>query len=184
MTQVLVLNGDFSPMQKTTPLKRALRLVCLDRAEIVEAEGFEVKTVDGALPRPSVIRLKKFVHVPRKFRGTVTNTFLYARDNYTCQYCLRKESQLKGRERLNRDHIIPKSRGGGNTWGNCVTACSTCNSRKDNRTPQEAGMKLHCVPTEPHLVHLKWSVRKLTTIQKKHITAFFGQEWLDNIPTR
>lgn len=178
MSQVLTLNQSYEPLRATT-LKRALRLVYLNRAEIVEAEGFEVKTVDANLPRPSVIRLKKFVHVPRKFRKNVTNQFLFARDSYTCQYCGRKESELVGRERLNRDHVIPKSRGGENTWENCVTACTTCNNRKDNKTPKEAGMKLLSIPTEPALVHLKWTVRKLTLLQTRYIAQFFGQEFVD-----
>ena len=178
MTNTLVLNQNFEPLRPTT-LKRALRLVYLNRADIVEAEGFEVKTVDSNLPRPSVIRLKKFVHVPRKFRKNVSNQFLFARDGYKCMYCGRAEAELKGREKLNRDHIIPKSRGGENTWENCVTACTTCNNRKDAKTPKEAGMKLLCVPTEPHLVHLKWVIRKLTPLQARYVALFFGQEFVD-----
>jgi 5-methylcytosine-specific restriction endonuclease McrA len=66
------------------PVRRALRLVIDRKAEIVEADGSVVRSERMALPRPAVIRLVKFVHVPRRFRRQVTNTFLFARDNYRC----------------------------------------------------------------------------------------------------
>jgi hypothetical protein len=62
------------------PLKRALRLVIDGKAEIVEADSARpVRSERLALPRPAVIRLTKFIHVPRRFRRQVTNTFLFAR---------------------------------------------------------------------------------------------------------
>ena len=68
------------------PLKRALRLVIDGKAEIVEAEqGRAVRSERLTIPRPAVIRLTRFIHVPRKFRRQVTNTFLFARDEYRCQ---------------------------------------------------------------------------------------------------
>lgn len=48
------------------------------------------------------------------------------------------------------DHIIPKSRGGKDTWDNLVTACVSCNNRKGNRTPKEASMKLYSEPSKPN----------------------------------
>ncbi len=59
------------------------------------------------MPRPAVIRLVKFVHVPRRFRRQVTNTFLFARDNYRCQFCGRHQHELRHRECLTRDHLVP-----------------------------------------------------------------------------
>jgi CRISPR/Cas system Type II protein with McrA/HNH and RuvC-like nuclease domain len=47
------------------------------------------------------------------------------------------------------DHVLPRSRGGGTTWENIVSACVTCNSRKSNRTPTEAGMALRSEPVRP-----------------------------------
>lgn len=174
----LALNASFEPI-KLMPLKRAIRLVLQDKAEIVEGDATDlIRSASVEMPRPIVIRLKKLVKVPRKFRRAVTNTFLFARDHYTCQYCGRHEKELRDRESLNRDHVIPQSRGGPNTWTNCVTSCSTCNSKKDDRTPIEAGMVLRCTPTEPHLVYLKWKVRRLTAMQAKYITMFYGEEWL------
>jgi 5-methylcytosine-specific restriction endonuclease McrA len=63
------------------------------------------------------------------------------RDKFRCVYC--------GSQRhLTIDHVIPKSKGGQNTWSNMVTCCSKCNSKKGDRTPEEAGLK-SVYPKEP-----------------------------------
>lgn len=147
------------------------------KAEIVEADQDAlVRSVHVSIPRPIVIRLVRFVRVPRKFRRQVTNTFLFARDDYSCQYCLRSQRDLKTRECLTRDHVVPVSRNGTNQWDNVVTSCSTCNTRKGNRLPAECGMFPAKTPTEPHFVHLAWAVRRLTDIQAKYIALFYGTD--------
>ena len=172
----LALNASFEPLTMV-PVRRALRLVLDGKAEVVEADGRRViRSVTLALPRPAVIRLVRFVHVPRKFRRQVTNTFLFARDNYTCQYCGRSQRQLRSRECLTRDHLVPLSRGGTNAWTNVVTSCSSCNIGKSNKLPRECGMKLLSRPHEPHFVHLAWAVRRLTPIQAKYIGLFYGSD--------
>jgi 5-methylcytosine-specific restriction endonuclease McrA len=158
------------------PLKRALRLVIDGKAEIVEADADRaVRAERVAVPRPLVIRLRKFIHVPRRFRRQVTNTFLFARDGYKCMYCGRTQYELRPREALTRDHVIPISRGGLNVWTNVVTACSPCNTRKSNHLLQEIGMHLLHEPTEPHFVHLAWAVRRLTPTQARYIRLFYGE---------
>ncbi len=152
----------------------------LDRkAEILEVDETRVfRSEREQLPAPLVIRLVRYVHVPRKFRRQVTNTFLFARDGYTCQYCGRHRRELRGREFLTRDHVVPLSRGGGNTWENVVTACSPCNNRKGNRLPEEAGMHPQSRPVEPNHVELVWAVRRVTPIQARYIRMFYGEEVL------
>ena len=170
----LALNASFEPLTMV-PLKRALRLVIDGKAEIVESDrGKRVRSEHLALPRPVVIRLRKFVHVPRRFRRQVTNTFLFARDGYQCQYCGRHGYELRPRESLTRDHVVPVSRGGLNVWTNVVTACSGCNTRKANHLMHECGMHLLHQPVEPHFVHLSWAVRRLTPIQSRYIKMFYG----------
>ncbi|MGD2135748.1 MAG: HNH endonuclease [Gemmatimonadales bacterium] len=177
----LTLNASFEPLT-LVPVRRALRLVIDGKAEIVEADGRRVvRSARLSVPRPAVIRLRRFIHVPRKFRRQVTNTFLFARDGYRCQFCGRGERELGFRECLTRDHLVPLSRGGTNDWGNVVTACSTCNTRKGNRLPTESGMPLLTLPVEPHFVHLTWAVRKLTPIQEKYIRMFYGEETLSQL---
>jgi len=174
----LALNASFEPLTMV-PTRRALRLVIEGKAELVEADGAEpIRSARMRVPRPAIIRLVRFVHVPRRFRRQVTNTFLFARDGYTCQYCSRPQSHLRTRECLTRDHVIPQSRGGSNEWTNVVTACSSCNTRKGNHLPEEIGMRPHTIPTEPHFVHLSWAIRRLSPPQQKYIRLFYGDEAL------
>ncbi len=177
----LALNSSFEPLTMV-PLRRALRLVIDGKAEIVEADtGRAVHSERMSMPRPVVIRLTKFIHVPRRFRRQVTNTFLFARDAYTCQYCGRTQAELRPREALTRDHLIPLSRGGSNEWTNVVTACSPCNTRKANRMPNEIGMHPKHAPVEPHFVHLSWAVRRLTPQQARYIKVFYGANTLHHL---
>ena len=158
------------------PVRRALRLVIDGKAEIVETDGGGiVRSVNLSVPRPAVIRLVRFIHVPRRFRRQVTNTFLFARDEYSCQFCGRSQHELRFRECLTRDHLVPLSRGGTNEWTNVVTACSSCNTRKGNRLPEECGMEPLRLPYEPHFVHLSWAVRRLTPVQAKFIRLVYGE---------
>lgn len=172
----LALNASYEPLT-IVPARRAVRLVLDRKAEILEVDGERAfRSEREEVPFPLVIRLVRFVQVPRRFRRQVTNTFLFARDNYSCQYCGRHRGELRGRQFLTRDHILPISRGGGNTWDNVVTSCSPCNNRKGNRLPAEANMRLLTDPREPNHVHLVWAVRKLTPIQAKYIGKFYGEK--------
>jgi 5-methylcytosine-specific restriction endonuclease McrA len=180
----LALNASYEPLTLVST-RRAVRLVLDRKAEILEvdqARRFRSESRD--VPCPSVIRLVRYVHVPRRFRRQVTNTFLFARDDYACQYCGRHRSQLRGRQFLTRDHVVPISRGGGNTWENVVTSCSPCNNRKGDRLPREAGLELLTVPREPNYVHLVWAVRRVTPTQAKWIGMFYGQETVDALRAR
>jgi len=177
----LALNASFEPLT-LVPVRRALRLVIDRKAEIVEADGGAVVRSERlTMPRPAVIRLVRFVHVPRRFRRQVTNTFLFARDGYRCQFCGRTPHELRHRECLTRDHLLPLSRGGTNDWTNVLTACSTCNTRKGNLLPEEVGLHPLRAPVEPHFVHLAWSVRRLTSIQSKYIRLFYGADVLHTL---
>ena len=172
----LALNASFEPLT-LVPTRRAIRLVLDRKAEILEVDGDRrFRSERSSVPCPTVIRLVRFVHVPRRFRRQVTNTFLFARDDYACQYCGRHRSDLRGRQFLTRDHVLPRSRGGANSWDNVVTACSPCNNRKGDRTPEEAGMRLQTVPGEPDYVHLVWAVRRVTAIQARWIGMFYGED--------
>jgi 5-methylcytosine-specific restriction endonuclease McrA len=174
----LALNASFEPLTMV-PVRRALRLVIDGKAELVEADqGRLVRSERISLPRPAVIRLMKYIHVPRRFRRQVTNTFLFARDSYRCQFCGRPQVALRTRECLTRDHLVPLSRGGTNAWDNVLTACSSCNARKGNHLPQEIGMQPLSVPSEPHFVRLAWAVRRLTPIQSRYIRLFYGADTL------
>ena len=99
---------------------------------------------------------------------TLTNTALFARDAQLCLYCGHEYS----RPSLTRDHVLPLSKGGRDTWENVVTACFHCNSRKSNRTPQQANMPLLAVPYRPSWVeHLILSNRNILADQMAFLKA-------------
>jgi 5-methylcytosine-specific restriction endonuclease McrA len=180
----LALNASFEPLT-IVPTRRAVRLVLDGKAEILEEDsGRYFRSERRIVPVPAVIRLVRYVHVPYRFRRQVTNTILFARDDYTCQYCGRRKSELRGRQFLTRDHIRPISRGGLNIWENVVTSCSPCNNRKGGRLPAEAGLTLRREPTEPNYVHLVWVVRRVTAAQAKYIRMFYGEAALDEVSGR
>lgn len=98
----------------------------------------------------------------------LTNAALFARDAYLCMYCGNEFS----RPHLTRDHVLPVSRGGRDVWENVVAACFHCNSRKGNRTPQQAGMRLLAVPYRPSWIeHLILSNRNILADQMAFLKA-------------
>lgn len=78
----------------------------------------------------------------------LSNPTLFARDHHTCLYC----GQEYGAEALSRDHVVPRARGGTDTWCNVVTACRPCNRRKGCHTPAQAGMALLALPFAPSYI--------------------------------
>jgi 5-methylcytosine-specific restriction endonuclease McrA len=141
---VLVLNQDYRALTITS-VQRAIVLVLLQKAELVEAEdGRFVRSPSMHVPWPSIVRLKAFVRVPYK-RIMLTRKNVMRRDRGRCQYC-------GSRDRLTIDHVLPKSRGGKDTWENLVAACVPCNNRKGDRTPEEAGYELARKPFRPSYV--------------------------------
>jgi len=76
----------------------------------------------------------------------LTNEGLFARDRHICLYC----GERFAARQLSRDHVIPQSCGGPDTWDNTVSACKGCNGSKGARTPEEAGMPLLALPYAPN----------------------------------
>ena len=77
----------------------------------------------------------------------LTNALLFQRDRHLCCYC----GSQKRPDLLTRDHIIPVSRGGADSWKNVVTACKPCNQRKGAKSPERAGMMMLYVPYTPSI---------------------------------
>lgn len=141
MEPVLVLNANYEPLNVCN-MRRALCLMVLDKADLVENGRGEVHTISQTFPRPSIIRLLRMVHRPRP-RVKLTRREIFRRDNYQCQYC---GSFSKN---LTIDHIVPKHLGGEHNWANVVTACSYCNHKKGGRTLKQSGMRLRKPTKEP-----------------------------------
>lgn len=122
-----------------------ITMMLLEKADLVEPYGDEMCASPSiTLPMPAVLRQRR--HVSGFKRGVkFSQTNVFTRDRYTCQYC----GERKPTNELNYDHVIPRSQGGKKTWTNIVTSCFPCNIRKANRTPDQAGMPLRCLPTRP-----------------------------------
>ncbi|MCS7088737.1 MAG: HNH endonuclease [Thermoflexales bacterium] len=144
MRRVLVLNATYEPLSVVS-VPRALHLVMARRAEVLETSDVVLRSAQHVIPVPLVIRLLHYVRVPHNLPLPLSRKALLLRDNYTCQYCGAQPS----RDQLTIDHVVPRSRGGRTEWENVVIACATCNRRKGNRTPEEAGMKLLRKPYRP-----------------------------------
>lgn len=141
--KVLVLNQNYEPMS-ICPVRKAINLLYLGKAELIAAkEGQYIRSVSYAIPFPTVVRLAYYIHMPYR-RIILTRKNILKRDNHRCQYCGRTGVPLTV------DHVIPKSKGGEDTWENLVCACVQCNNRKGDRTPEEAGMKLLRKPMRPN----------------------------------
>ena len=138
---VLVLNQDYSALTLCS-VERAMILILLRKADLVESlPDHFVRSPTVQFPWPSIVRLKGYVAVPYK-RVMISRKNVMRRDRFRCQYC-------GSREKLTVDHVMPKSRGGKDTWENLVTACTPCNNRKGSRTPEEAEMPLARKPFRP-----------------------------------
>jgi 5-methylcytosine-specific restriction endonuclease McrA len=138
VSHVLLLNASYEPLNVCS-WKRAVVLLMKGKAVAVERQQEDV--LPHRFPRPVVIRLLHYVKIPHK-EIPLTRRNVMHRDNYTCQYCGRKAD-------LTIDHILPRSRGGKDTWENVTVACLKCNIKKGDRTPAEAGYTLHQKPTRP-----------------------------------
>jgi 5-methylcytosine-specific restriction endonuclease McrA len=139
MGKVLVLNASYEPLNITS-WRRAVVLLIKGKAEQVEHNG---RSVYADFPLPTVIRLRHYVRVPYKEIPLTRRNILH-RDNHACQYC-----GYSG-DSLTLDHVLPRSKGGGDTWENMVAACVQCNVKKGSRTPREANMPLRSQPRKPY----------------------------------
>jgi len=154
--EVFLLNGSYEGLGFIT-LKRAIKLIYKNKAEIVSSwDDSKINWFGSRVKSPATIKLKYYVNwtprVSKYYRSGV-----FKRDNYTCQYCGAKNN-------LTVDHIIPRSKGGVNSWKNCVTSCHPCNSKKKNLSLEESGMKLFKKPTFPE----KRVLCEYREVKKKH----------------
>jgi hypothetical protein len=176
---VLLLNRHFAPVSVATA-RRAFVLLYGDAAHAVDDNGetydfkrwvqVPIRNLDDGIPIvggcvrvPRVLHLLRYDRAPR-VAVRLTRRNLMLRDQHQCQYCGKRPSIRD----LNVDHVIPRSRGGADSWENLVVSCRTCNLRKGRRTPTEAGMALLSVPHRP-----RWS----TATQIRLVTREPFAEW-------
>jgi hypothetical protein len=158
-----VLNRFFAPVS-VIPARRAILLLYGGAALALDEAGdshpfsswqsLPVREQDDGIPIiGGELRVPRVLHLARYERSPgltvrLTRRNLMLRDHYQCQYCGARPSPRD----LNLDHVLPRSRGGADTWENLVVSCRSCNLKKGRRTPDEAGMRLLCQPQRP-----RWS---------------------------
>jgi 5-methylcytosine-specific restriction endonuclease McrA len=143
---ILVLNSSYEPLHFTN-WKRAIVLLFKQKAKLISKR---------------IIRLVNYVKIPFSYGRSdyPTRALIYKRDDYECQYCESKND-------LTIDHIIPRSKGGKDTWDNLVACCTSCNLKKGNKLLKETNMILKSIPQAP-------ISRVILDIQKTKVS-----EWKD-----
>ena len=157
----LVLNRNWQPVNVAT-VARALVLLWNESARVVDPADYQtytwedwaglrphdgerfIQAVRTRLRVPEVVTLTEYDRLPTA-AVTFSRRNIFKRDHFACQYC----GVQPGSEELTLDHVTPRAQGGESRWDNCVLACLECNTRKADRTPQQAGMRLKHKPVRP-----------------------------------
>jgi 5-methylcytosine-specific restriction endonuclease McrA len=151
----LVLNSDYTPLGIIGWKKAMIWSIKYENSslalEIIDfyKNDFILGTNNKKYPIPAVVKTNHYFRIqnnPVKF----SRKNIFIRDNYSCQYCGIKP----GANQLTYDHVIPKSQWKNNSgsptcWTNIVTACSSCNRKKGNKTPKQANLQLKTLPMIP-----------------------------------
>jgi len=172
-SRVLLLNGNtWEPLAVIT-VQRALNLLLGEKAFVVEETGEFLRSVKEKFAVPSVIALRSYVNVPRRHAHWSRRGVL-VRDNFTCIYCgITLGQMMKGKpvikSDLTIDHIVPRSKGGRDTWTNTACACSVCNHKKGSRLPNEAGFKLRWEPKTPRTSYLVIALGTGPAVWKRYV---------------
>lgn len=183
---VLILNKNWIPINTTTA-RHSFSLMYSDHAKglLIEENKFHplewrewvslktneqddlIKTVSGFIKIPNVIILNYNDKIPKQtIKFTQKN--IWERDNFTCQYTGKKLNKNTG----NIDHIIPKSQGGKSCWENCVLAHKEINSKKADKTPEQAGLKLIKKPTAPRIMPVSFYIKNTEQVRDWNIFLY------------
>lgn len=140
--KILLIDASYSILGYVSWQTAAMYLWTGKADGVPSAEpSMHIRTVHGTFEIPAVIAL--YTMTPF-YRRRVSRRGVIQRDGFLCRYCGEKGSA----KTLSVDHVVPKSRGGSFTWENLVCACRSCNIKKADRTPEEAGMSLLSKPRD------------------------------------
>lgn len=148
LRKVLLLNYSYEPIMVVS-VKKALIMYILNKVDIIEKSDNSIRSLYLTIPIPYVIKLRKYLYI-KPMPLALTRKNVFKRDNSTCQYCGSNTSLMT------IDHIIPKDKGGKDSWTNLVAACKKCNIYKGNYLLKERNMTLSKKPAQPsYLFHLQ-----------------------------
>ncbi|KAL2923198.1 Anaredoxin [Bienertia sinuspersici] len=172
----LVLDISYRPVNVVC-WKRAICLEFMAKADVLEYYDQTVNSPHGSFNIPAVLRVPHLLQVMKRKRvkNTLSRKNIFYRDDYMCQYC-------KATNALTIDHVIPISRGGEWEWENLVTACAKCNSKKGQKTLEEANMSLVKVPKAPKDYEIFAIPLTGAAIRMLKIRKGTPQEWHQYLP--
>lgn len=133
--RVLLLNAGYEALTALTARRAVVMLLC-GKAVVVHEnpDPFLVRSATCEVAVPSVIRLREYVQIPYRAKVPMTRAALMHRDGHRCGYCGVRATTI--------DHVVPRSRGGGHSWENCVACCERCNRKKADKMLSELGWEL------------------------------------------
>lgn len=140
-TQIVLLSHDFQFLN-TVSIKKAVKLMVKNRVEVIKSTEKELRC---GFFLPKVLRLLKAIKATFNKKIPFSKQSVFVRDNYVCQYC---EKELTAKN-ATIDHVLPRAKGGKNSYTNCVTACKACNSWKGDMLLSQLNLKLIKQPTHP-----------------------------------
>lgn len=152
-TKILKLSAAYRP-QAWINVEETAKLICKglvnyswgDITDTLRGGKSRMTGTQSTMDIPAIIVVNG--HVKEKCVPKMSNTLLFARDGFTCQYC----GVGFQKKELTCDHVIPDSKGGPTSWTNCVTACKRCNHFKSDVLLEDIPtMDLIAVPFEPNL---------------------------------
>ncbi len=174
---ILALDIAGNPFDWIAPQEAVLYYACgkvaweLGEREQIFRGGYSRLGIQSRIAVKPIIAIAGSEIMARMLHGELPlghqNHLLFKRDRYTCGYC----GECMTHKDLSRDHILAQSRGGRDTWMNCVTACKVCNQEKGDR-PIESFRPLLYVPYVPcRAEHYLLSGRNVLADQHEYLSA-------------
>ena len=188
---VLILNKNWQAVHVKSPAE-ALSMMYSDSSTGLDVKGMDdmipykwddwvslpydnnsdyIQTVRGNIKIPKIVILAKYNGIPHK-RPKFSSSAVWNRDKGICQYTGQKLTPNQG----NIDHVIPRSRGGESSWTNCVLVHKEVNSKKADKTPQEAGLKLIRPPKEPKSLPTTFYIKNKHKIKEWEIFLKYHEQ--------
>lgn len=158
--RTLLLTPWFTP-HKVISWQHAVSLLWDGKIEVLEEYDEILRSPSIEINMPAVVRLKK-INGSMKRGVKFSRVNVLTRDKFTCQYCGTSDRTA---QKLNFDHVVPRSQGGKTHWENIVMSCYACNSKKRDRTPEQAGMTLLTRPHKPDSLPLH---RMVVPVERAH----------------
>jgi 5-methylcytosine-specific restriction endonuclease McrA len=154
---VLVINASYEAIA-IAPMRKAVKLIVKGRADVTEHLDREIH---AGIPFPTVVKLRTYVHIPIR-KPTLSRKSILLRDRHRCQYCGQRFSPGV----LTLDHILPRCRGGRETFENLVACCQPCNRKKGDKLLEESGMTLLHRPRASNIHTPRFMLRSLAAEEK------------------